>query len=151
MPSRTRTVTAFQDPAVARVFSACPPAARARLRALRALVLEVAAATPGVGEIEEALKWGEPAYLTSASRSGSTVRLGWTAKSPEVCRLLFHCQTHLVSTFRTLFGDALHFEGNRAIVLAVADPLPRDILAVCIAAALARACRTRRKLCSAKC
>jgi hypothetical protein len=30
--------------------------------ALRELVLQVAATTEGVGELEESLKWGEPAY-----------------------------------------------------------------------------------------
>jgi hypothetical protein len=32
--------------------------------ALRASVLKTAVQTPGVGDIEESLKWGEPAYVT---------------------------------------------------------------------------------------
>jgi hypothetical protein len=33
-------------------------------------------ATPGVGALHETLKWGQPAYLTPETRSGTTLRLG---------------------------------------------------------------------------
>jgi hypothetical protein len=65
----------FEDPAVEAVFNACPAAIKKRLLALRAMVFEVAASTPGVGELQETLKWGEPAYLTAQSKSGSTIRM----------------------------------------------------------------------------
>jgi hypothetical protein len=121
---------------VAQAFAAYPPPMRRKLLALRRLILDTAAATPGVGEIEEMLKWGEPAYLTSASKSGSTIRLGPVKSSPSQYALYFNCKTTLVDTFRTLFPVELHYEGNRAIVLEAADALPRDALAFCITAAL---------------
>ena len=68
---------AFEDTAVARAFEACPAPARARLLALRELIFRTAAETPGMGGFDETLKWGEPAYLTAASKSGSTIRIGW--------------------------------------------------------------------------
>ena len=111
-------------------------AAAARLLALRQLVLDTAAATPGVGEIEETLKWGEPAYLTSASKSGSTIRLGPVKSSPSQYALYFNCKTTLVDTFRTLFPQELRYDGNRAIVLDSTGAVPRDALAFCIQAAL---------------
>jgi hypothetical protein len=64
------------------------------------------------------------------------VRLGWKAKDPTNIRVLFHCQTNLIETFRTLFADELVFEGNRAIVLKVNEPLPKPTLRLCIEAAL---------------
>ena len=70
---------------------------------LRELIFATAAATPGVGALEETLKWGEPAYLTSATRSGSTIRLAWKPARPEQYAMFFNCQTTLVDTFRTLF------------------------------------------------
>jgi hypothetical protein len=48
----------------------------------------------------------------------------------------FHCQTDLVSTFRTLFPKDFAFEGNRALVFKLGDRLPMDALAFCIAASL---------------
>ena len=42
---------------------------------LRQLIFDVAAKTKDVGQLEETLKWGEPAYLTSESKSGSLIRI----------------------------------------------------------------------------
>ncbi len=124
------------DPAVAQAFDAFAPAVRKRLLALRDLIRSVAAATEGVGEIEETLKWGEPAYLTAQSRSGSTIRLGSPKTQPGHCALYFNCNTNLVDTFRSLFPVGLQFEGNRAIVLAPDAKIDKPALALCIGAAL---------------
>lgn len=62
----------FADPAVAAVFAAYPAGMRKRLLALRALVLDVAAKTEGVGPLTETLKWGQPSYLTDETKSGTT-------------------------------------------------------------------------------
>ncbi|MEP6791921.1 MAG: DUF1801 domain-containing protein, partial [Ramlibacter sp.] len=78
----------------------------------------------------------EPAYLTSQSKSGSTVRIAWKKSAPSQYAMYFNCQTTLVDTFRTLFPDELKFEGNRAIVFGKADAVPADTLAFCVAAAL---------------
>jgi hypothetical protein len=129
-------VTDIPNADVARVFASYPPPLRRKLLALRRLVLDTAAATPGVGEIEETLKWGEPAYLTSASKSGSTIRLGPVKSSPSHYALYFNCKTTLVDTFRTLFPHELRYDGNRAIVLDSAGAVPRAALAFCIQAAL---------------
>ena len=48
---------AFQSEAVAKRFAAYSDGMRDRLLALRALILETAADTDGVGSIEETLKW----------------------------------------------------------------------------------------------
>jgi len=124
------------DPAVAGVFASYPPAIRPKAMALRRLIFETAAATEGVGPITETLKWGEPAYLTAASKSGSTIRIGWKKSAPSRFALYFHCQTNLVETFRAQFPDALTFEGNRAIVFEESDTVPAEPMAMCIAAAL---------------
>jgi hypothetical protein len=60
------------DPAVDGVFDAYPKPVKAKLLALRRLILDTAKATQGVGELEETLKWGQPSYLTTESKSGST-------------------------------------------------------------------------------
>ncbi|MEQ1518874.1 MAG: DUF1801 domain-containing protein [Usitatibacteraceae bacterium] len=126
----------FKNPAVKQAFDRYPPAIRPKLLALRELIFRTAAMTEGVGELEETLKWGEPAYLTTQSKSGSTVRVGWKKSAPDQYAMYFHCQTNLVETFRTLFPRDFKFEGNRAIVFDVADAVKMDSLAFCIAAAL---------------
>lgn len=109
---------------------------RSKLLALRELVFTTAAATTGVGVLEETLKWGEPAYVTPQSKSGSTLRIGWKKATPSQYAMYFHCQTNLVETFRTLFPDEFKYEANRAIVFSEADEVPVNALALCIAAAL---------------
>lgn len=127
---------AFANPSVEQAFAAFAPAARKRLLAIRSQIFSIAAATEGVGEVTETLKWGEPAYLTMQSRSGSTIRLGCPKTQPGHCALYFNCKTNLVDTFRSLFPNELQFEGNRAIVLAPDAPIDRQALALCIGAAL---------------
>lgn len=129
---------------VARVFDTYPANVRQAMLDLRALIFDTAAGTDGVGEIEETLKWGEPAYLTPKSKSGSTVRIAWKRKQPERYAMYFHCQTNLVDTFRTLFPDDFQFEGNRAIVFKVGSPLPQDALSLCVSEALTYHLRKRR-------
>ena len=103
---------------------------------LRELIFATAAQTKGVGELEETLKWGEPAYVTSQSKSGSTIRINRKKLSGTQYAIYFNCQTTLVETFKTLFPNEFVFEGNRAIVFDVADKIPADALRYCIAAAL---------------
>jgi len=133
----------FKSPAVARVFDAYPAKVRRAMLALRELIFDTAARTDGVGELEETLKWSEPAYLTARSKSGTTVRIAWKEKQPERYAVYFHCQTNLIDTFRTLFPHDFEFEGNRAIVFKLSDPLPRDTLSLCIAEALTYHLRRR--------
>ncbi|SHH70208.1 protein of unknown function (DU1801) [Massilia sp. CF038] len=112
---------AFSDPAVKAIFDGMPAPARARLLQLRALIFTTAAALEHVGPLQETLKWGEPAYLTAVSKSGSTIRLGWNSKMPARYALYFNCQTDLIASFRLALPDEFHYEGNRAIVFDVAD------------------------------
>ncbi len=111
-------------------------------------MFSTAAATEGVGALEETLKWGQPAYLTRESRSGSTIRIDCRKADPHTYAVYFHCQTDLVHRFRTLFPKTFAFEGNRAIVFHENDEVPVRELEVCIAAALTY--RRTRKIGSAR-
>jgi hypothetical protein len=77
------------------VFDSYPPNVRRKLCAVRNLIFRIAAATEGVGEIEESLKWNEPAYRTSLSRSGSTIRLGWKRSTPDEYAIYFNLRLPL--------------------------------------------------------
>jgi hypothetical protein len=122
---------AFVNSEVAAKFASYPTDVRRKMLALRELVFRTAATMPEVDRIDETLKWGEPAYVTSG-RSGSTVRMDWKVRTPTEYALYFNCNTTLVQTFRTLFPKELHFGGNRAIILEPGQPAPRDVLAFCL-------------------
>jgi Domain of unknown function (DU1801) len=125
--------TPFQNVAVAMKFEGYPVLARSELLALRELIFTVAKATPGVRDVEECLRWGEPAYL---SKSGSTIRIAWKAKAADRYAMYFNCQTTLVDSFRGRFPNEFAFEGNRALVFPLGEAISRDALATCIGAAL---------------
>jgi hypothetical protein len=129
-------VKPFASAAVERAFAAYPPLVRRKLLALRALIFRTAAATDGVGELEETLKWGEPAYVTARSGSGSIIRTDWKKARPAQYAMYFHCQTDLIATFRTIFPHEFTYEGNRAIVFDADAKPPADALSFCVAAAL---------------
>jgi hypothetical protein len=117
-------------------FNSYPNHIKPKMESLRKLIYEVAKVTDGVGELEETLKWGEPAYLTSEIKSGTTIRIDWKAKNPDQIAMYVSCNTSLINTFRTLFEGDLEFEGNRAIVFPVKKPIPRKQLTICIQMAL---------------
>ena len=131
-----KSIKKVQNPEVAAVFLSYPREHRRKLLQIRELIFETAGRTEGVGTIEETLKWGEPAYLTPETGSGSTIRIAWKESAPQQCAVYFHCQTSLVSTFREMFPDSLRFEGNRSIVLRRDDRIPVEQLSSCIALAL---------------
>lgn len=129
-------MNSISNPDVATVFDNYSPALRRKLMQLRQMILDTAAEIDGVGELEEALKWGEPAYITSESKSGSTIRIDRRKSSDTQYAMYFHCQTTLVDTFRTAFPNEFRFEGNRAIIFEYDDDVPVKELKTCIAWAL---------------
>ena len=126
----------IKNPLVAKAFRAYPPVIRRKLMALRRLILETAADIDGVGEIEETLKWGEPAYVTAQSKSGSTIRIGWKKSRPSQYAMYVNCQTTLIDSFRSMYPREFKFEGNRAIVFDDKDVVPVSQLSSCIETAL---------------
>lgn len=122
--------------AVAAVLAHHAEATRTRLLQVRDLIFLVAGETEGVGPLTETLKWGEPAYLTQASKSGTTIRLGVAKSAPGQCAVFFNCKTTLVSTFRIHFGHDFAFEANRALLMPTTGALPTGPLALCVRAAL---------------
>ena len=128
---------------VDRVFDACPEPARTKLKSLRRLILDTAKATKGVGRVEEALKWGQPSYLTAETGSGSTIRIDRVKSADNQVAVFFHCQTDLVATFRELYPE-LRYSGNRAILLDAGRKLPEAELRHCVALALTYHLRKRK-------
>ncbi len=126
----------FINPAVAEIFAAYGPMPREKLLLLRELILQTANATKGVGQLNEALRWQQPSYLTSESGSGSTIRIDAVRGNPQNYAMYFNCNTTLVEDFKQLYPKLFKFEGNRAIIFDVAHKLPEAALRHCISLAL---------------
>ena len=128
--------TRFESDDVRAVFAAYPKDVKRKLMALRELIFETAAATDGVGELEETLKWGQPAYLTKRPKSGSTIRIDRVKSGDGRYAMYFHCQTNLVSTFRELYPAEFAYGGNRSIEFDADARIPEKPLRHCVALAL---------------
>jgi Domain of unknown function (DU1801) len=129
----------------AAAFDACPAPARRQLLALRKLIRDAARRTEGVGPLEEAMKWGQVSFLTSASKSGSTIRIDRVKGDDSQVAVYFHCQTNLVETFRERYPE-LSYSGNRAILLDAREKLPEAKLRHCVALALTYHLAKRKKV-----
>ncbi len=127
---------AFQDTAVEEVFNAYPNRLREKLMLLRQMIFDTASETKGVDELEETLKWGQPSYLTTRSKSGSTIRIDSIKSDDQKYAIYFNCKTTLVDTFREIYPDQFHFEGNRTIIFDLNNEIPISELSDCIAIAL---------------
>ena len=101
---------------VAAVFAGFPEASRRVLLSVRDLVFAAAADDRRIGALTETLKWSEPAYLTEASGSGSTLRLGLTRQEGAPA-MFVNCRTTLVGEIRDRCGDVFRYDGARAVIL----------------------------------
>ena len=93
--------------------------------------------------LQEAVKWGQPSYLTTESKSGSTIRIDQVKTEAGRYAVYFHCQTDLVETFRELYPE-LSYGGNRSILLDAGEKLPEAALRHCVALALTYHLRKRK-------
>lgn len=126
----------FNEKIVAEVFDSYPKQTRERLYKLRELIFDVAAKTERVGEIQETLKWNQPSYLTTETKSGTTIRIDKVKSGKADYALYVHCQTSLIDSFRLAFGDIFRYEGTRAILFVNETNPPEDALRECIKMAL---------------
>jgi len=135
----------FENPLVAVVFDDYSDPERERLLELRALIFDVAKETEGVGTIEETLKWNQPSYVTSESKSGSTLRIDRLRSDVPQVAMYFNCQTTLVPSIREMYGPIFTYEKNRALHFTTDAELPEDEVRDCIAMALTYHLRKKRK------
>jgi hypothetical protein len=115
---------------VAEQFQRLDEPARKKLLTWRDLAFEVASADPRIGDLTETLKWGQPSYLTEATKSGGTLRLGITGEGRST--LFVTCSSNLADQIRERYGDELDIEGNRAIIPReeTSDDILRHVMAM---------------------
>jgi len=111
-------------------YKSYPPAIRKELLALRKTILEVANKDKEIDFIQEALKWGEPSFLTKSS--GSTLRIDWKQKSPDHISIFVNCRTQLISIFKKLYPNDFDYIGNRELRLPLHGKYSKTKLKKCI-------------------
>lgn len=113
-------------------FADYPDNVKAQLKRIENTIM-VVAANLNAGKVKASLKWGEASYLVEG---GSAIRIDWKSKQPDVVKVLFHCQTSLVSTFREVYPKAFEYEGNRALLIPLTVNIANTPIAECISLAL---------------
>jgi hypothetical protein len=116
------------------VFDACPVPVRQGLLQLRGLILTEAAQMPQIGPVTEALRWGQPAFLTLQTGAGCSLRIG-PVKSGGFGQFV-HCQSGLIPAFAAGPGAGMRFEGTRAVLFATVAEIQAAPLALLIGRAL---------------
>ena len=99
---------------VTKAFEAMPLGIADVLREARLDILRAAKTTEGVGPLIETLKWGEPAYLTEAPKTGTTLRLSQIRGRAAV---MVPCSTTIIEDARAIFGDLAELSGKRGLIL----------------------------------
>ncbi|RLJ60362.1 hypothetical protein BCF46_0560 [Litoreibacter meonggei] len=99
---------------VAKAFAAMPDGIADILRKARLDILRIASTAEGIGPLTETLKRGEPAYLTNAPKTGTTLRLGLIGGRAAV---MVPCSTTILEDARAVFGELPEFSGKRGVIL----------------------------------
>lgn len=118
---------------LSRVISHYDPAARKGVLCLRDLIFGVASELPRIGTLQEALRWGQPAYLTS-KRAGSALRTG--PHRDASFALFAHCQSTIIASYAQTFPGWDRIDGNRAVLFDDVSEIEPDRLAHLIRHAL---------------
>lgn len=123
--SRSVDLPAIPAP-IAAVTATWPPLAQSKFAKLRQIILTAAAEVPTTGSLSETLKWGEPAWLTEATKSGTTLRAAWKPAYSDEIGLFVNCRTSVAETMRQLYPDAFRFDGTRGLWMGLNDPMPEQ-------------------------
>lgn len=88
---KAKELNIITDPRVDVVYANYPSIVKDKMQALRELVLETAATTAGIIQLEETLKWGEPSFITKQG-----ILLSWCMA------ILFHLKAIVPSYFLSI-------------------------------------------------
>lgn len=125
---------ATMSPDVSAIFDRYPEDMRNGLTVLRGLIFARAAELPSIGLVVEALRWGQPAYLTPDTGAGCSLRIG---AAPECDFALFvHCKTGLIQNFVSGPGAGMRVQGTRAVLFRKVEDVHRSAVSMLIAQAL---------------
>ena len=116
------------------MFSKYAQQDREALLALRQIIFDVAV-EESVGPLEESLKWGQPSYLASKPKTGTTIRIDVDSTHGGDIALYVNCKSSLIEEWRERFPD-YRFGGNRSVHLRREDDFSAPELKIMIADAL---------------
>lgn len=118
------------------VFNSYSQSVRDKLMIIRQMIVEIANSTDRIGELEETLRWNEPSYITSTTKSGSTIRIAQIESQSDQYAIYFICTTNLVEEFKERYPHKFKYGGNRSLIFNIHDEIPKVELKNCLTLAL---------------
>ena len=119
-------MTTRLNPDVEATVATWPKAAQTKFAEIRRRIRLEAAQTPEVGPLTETIKWGEPSWLTEATKSGTTIRVAWKPARADKIGVFVSCQTSIIETLREVYGDTLSYDGARGLLISLEAPVPEN-------------------------
>lgn len=117
---------------VQQVYDQYEPKHKRVLLELRRLIFETAKQDGRIGALEETLKWNEPAFLTTTTKSGSTLRIGYS-KLSRTPALFVSCSTPLLQRLKQMDTSyQLDYFGLRDIAVPEITETNKKMLQTCI-------------------
>ena len=120
-------------PDIAAAFKSFREPAQTGLRHLRQLILTQGAQLPQIGPVVEALRWGQPAFLTPGTGAACSLRIGM---AKDDFALFVHCRSNLIEAFTAGPVHAMRAQGTRAVLFRDPDDIDDAALAFLIRSAL---------------
>ena len=122
------------SPDIKAVLDACSDTQREGLVRLRKLIFARAAELPCIGRVDEALRWGQPAYLTPDTGAACSLRIGMAPGGDFA--LFVHCKTGLIQNFAQGPGAGMRVQGTRAVLFSTATDIAAPAVSMLIGQAL---------------
>lgn len=104
-----------------------PAPARDTLLKCRALYHQISE-DRGLGPLDEALKWGQPAWRPKKPRTGSTLRMLWQPAQPNHMAVYVDCKTDLAARMDDLYPDFAENDRQRRLSFDLEAPFPEQAL-----------------------
>lgn len=104
-----------------------PIEAQTRFAEIRGLILD-AAKQVAIGPLTESLKWGQPAWRPERPRTGSTLRLNWSDKSPQTLAFFVDCKTTLAAQMFAAYPFDFEYKSNRELQVHLDAALPNSAI-----------------------
>lgn len=89
-------------------------------------MFHIVAQQADIGRLDETLKWQQPSWRPVKPRTGSTLRMSWSAQNPDQLALFVDCKTTLGARMRDLYPDLPDNDGRRRIAFDLRAPFPEQ-------------------------
>ncbi len=117
----------MENTPLAALIATWPAPARDALLTCRNLFHQISK-DRALGPLDEALKWGQPAWRPVKPRTGSTLRLWWSDAQPDHLAVFVDCKTDLAARMGDLYPQLPENDLQRRLSFSLDAPFPEQAM-----------------------